>query len=85
MRLKNIHLANALKKLESTIRNKEELAGADDERMQGPTLYKLLHAAKMQAMGSISWSSYRLVHCHIATALHTRVQCLPALHNGMHG
>lgn len=28
VRLKNIHLANALKKLESTIRNKEQLAGA---------------------------------------------------------
>lgn len=27
VRLKNIHLANALKKLESTIRNKEQLAG----------------------------------------------------------
>jgi hypothetical protein len=27
VRLKNIHLANALKKLESTLRNKEQLAG----------------------------------------------------------
>lgn len=35
MRLKNIHLANALKKLESTIRNKEQLAG-ELEIVQGP-------------------------------------------------
>jgi len=31
VRLKNIHLGNALKKLESTIRNKEQLAGGSQE------------------------------------------------------
>lgn len=45
VRLKNIHLATALKKLESTIRNKEELAGMGAASIKRPHVCWLLHNA----------------------------------------